>query len=198
MKKITIIAFTIMLLTACKKDINEMPSNSMAQADLSSKTNVGKDKVTVPMKVDLYSSANSASPFLACTLPGVPFSIANSGYFLHGSATHLGVVNSETSIGIDGSCNLSGSTFILSTTTSGQMVAANGDKITYTGNDEIDLNNIIFHGGTTAAITGLWTITGGTGRFEGASGSFQITGIVDVTATGGPAFSITGEGTITY
>ena len=93
---------------------------------------------------------------------------------------------------------MSASTFILSTSTGGQIVADNGDKITYTGNDEIDLNNIIFHGGTTATITGLWTITGGTGRFEDATGSFQITGIVDVTAAGGPAFSITGEGTITY
>ena len=198
MKKITIFVFAIMLLTACKKDINEMPSDTMTQADLASKTNAEKEKVTVPMKIDFYSTVNAASPALACTLPGVPFGIANSGYFLHGSATHFGLINSETSMGLDGFCNLSGSTFILSTTTGGQIVAANGDKITYTGSDEIDLNNIIFHGGTTATITGLWTITGGTGRFEGASGSFQINGIVDVTTAGGPAFSITGEGTITY
>ena len=198
MKKITIVAFTIMLLTACKKDNNEMSSTTAAQANLASKTSDAKTKITRPMKVVLYSSANPASPALACTMPGVPFGITNSGYFLHGSATHLGPINSETSIGIDGSCNLSGTTFILSTTTGGQIVADNGDKITYTGADEIDLNNIIFHGGTTAAITGLWTITGGTGRFDGAEGSFQITGIVDVTAAGGPAFSITGEGTITY
>ena len=195
MKKITIIALAIMLLTACKKD---MSSDTMLSEEIASKANDGKTKVTRPMKIDLYSSADPASPLLTCTLPGVPFGIANSGYFLHGSATHLGLVNSETSIGLDGFCNLSASTFILSTTTGGQIVADNGDKITYTGADEIDLNNIIFHGGTTAVITGLWTITGGTGRFDGASGSFQITGIVDVTAAGGPAFSITGEGTITY
>jgi len=195
MKKITIIAFTIMLLTACKKDIS---SDTMISEEVASKTNAEKAKVTRPMKVVFYSSANPASPALTCTMPGVPFGIANSGYFLHGNATHFGPINSETSIGLDGFCNLSGSTFILSTTTGGQIVADNGDKITYTGADEIDLNNIIFNGGTTAVITGLWTITGGTGRFDGASGSFQINGIVDVTAAGGPAFSITGEGTITY
>jgi len=101
-------------------------------------------------------------------------------------------------MGQDGSCNLSGTTFILLTTTAGQIVAANGDKITYTGSDEIDLNNVIFHGGTTAAITGLWTITGGTGKFAGATGSFKINGVVDVAAAGGPTLRFTGEGTITY
>ena len=195
MRKITVTALVIMLLTACKKD---MPSDTMIPEELASKTNAGKTSVTRPMKVDFYSSANPASPALACTLPGVPFGIANSGYFLHGTATHFGPINSETSMGQDGFCNLSGSTFILSTTTGGQIVADNGDKITYTGADEIDLNNVIFNGGTTGTITGLWTITGGTGRFEGATGSFQITGIVDIAAAGGPSIIFTGEGTINY
>ena len=195
MKKISIFAMAIMLLTACKKEVNSDP---MMQAELASKTNAKSAKVTSPMKINFYSSVNLASPSLTCTLPGVPFGITNSGYFLHGNATHLGLINAETSIGLDGSCNLSGTTFILSTTTAGQIVAANGDKITYTGNDAIDLNNIIFNGGTTAAITGLWTITGGTGRFAGATGSFSIKGTVNVASPQGPTFSITGEGTITY
>lgn len=195
MKKISIFAMAIMLFTACKKEVSSDP---MMQAELVSISNAQNAKATSPMKIDFYSSVNLASPNLTCTLPGVPFGIANSGYFLHGNATHLGLINAETSIGLDGSCNLNGTTFILFTTTGGQIVAANGDKITYTGNDAIDLNNIIFNGGTTAAITGLWTITGGTGRFNGATGSFSIKGIVNVAAPQGPTFSITGDGTITY
>ena len=149
------------------------------------------------MRINFYSSVNLASPSLTCTLPGIPFAIANSGYFLHGNATHFGHINSQTSIGQDGDCNLNDVTHILSTTTAGQIVAANGDKITYTGSDAINLTNV-FIGGTTAPITGLWTITSGTGRFAGATGSFSISGIVNVAAVGGPTFSITGLGTITY
>jgi hypothetical protein len=199
MKKISVFVFAIMLLTACKKDNQEAKSpNAMTPAGLTSKPNAESAKSTRPMKIDFYTTVNAASPPLSCALPGVPFGIANSGYFLHGTATHFGLIDPETSMGGDSYCNLSASTFILSTVTAGQIVALDGDKITYTGNDQIDLNNVIFNGGTTAAITGLWTITGGTGRFEGASGSFTISGIVNVASPGGPTLSFTGEGTITY
>jgi hypothetical protein len=49
------------------------------------------------------------------------------------------------------------------------MAADNGDLLYYTGNDEIDVLNLIAQTGTTGTITGVWTITGGTGRFDGAT-----------------------------
>lgn len=175
MKKITIFILTIMFLSSCKKD----------------------KKVTVPIKVNLTSSVNLASPTLTCTMPGTPFAIANSGYFLHGTVTGVGNIDPNNSMGQDGFCNLSAG-FILATKTSGQIVGPNGDKITYAGDDVIDLNNVIVNGGTTAPISGVWKITGGTGKFAGASGSITISGVVDVSSEGGPTFSITGEGSITY
>lgn len=175
MRKITMFAVAIMLFGACKKD----------------------KKITRPFRVEFHSSVNPGSPLLNCTLPGVPFAIANSGYFLNGNVTNVGNIDPVNSKGQDGFCNLSAA-FILTTRTSGQIAAPNGDKIFYTGDDAIDLNNVIANGGTTAGMTGLWTITGGTGRFAGATGSFTINGTVNVAAEGGPVFSIIGEGTITY
>ena len=169
----------------------------MSSEMLLHKMKIEQTTATRPMKIEFYSSVNESSPSLTCTLPGVPFGIANSGYFLHGNATHIGSISSEYSLGQDGFCNLSPA-FILSTKTSGQIVAANGDKVFYTGDDLIDLNNVILSGGTTATITGLWSITGGTGKFINATGSFTIDGVVNVATPGGPTFKITGKGTITY
>jgi hypothetical protein len=174
MRKIAMFVITIILFTACQKDVK-----------------------TVPIKVDFISSVNPASPALTCTLPGAPFAIANSGYFLRGTVTHLGRIDSIKSKGQDGFCNLSPA-LLLSTKTSGQIVAANGDKINYAGDDVIDLNNVVVNGGTTASITGVWRITGGTGKFTNAAGSININGTVDVAAEGGPTFSIKGEGNLVY
>ena len=77
----------------------------------------------------------------------------------------------------------------------GQLVASNGDRVFYTGADIIDVTNLLTQQGTTGRITGTWTITGGTGRFEGASGSFTIDGVVDFITT---TLDFKAEGTITY
>ena len=137
------------------------------------------------MRVNLHSSVDPSSPTLTCTLPGVPFAIANSGYFMHGQATHFGNIDAVNSKGIDSYCNLNGE-FILTTQTAGQIVAGNGDKITYTGDDAINLQDVVFNGGLTAAFTGLWTITGGTGKYEGASGggTYMYENITDTLAGG--------------
>ena len=196
MKKIATIALSIILLAACRKADVVLPGNG-GQADLVSKTNTQNVAVARPMKIELQSSADPTSPPLSCTLPGIPFGITNSGYFLSGAGTHVGNINSTTSMGIDDFCNLNGS-LMLSTHTSGQIVAADGEKFTYEGNDQINLFDVVVNGATTAPITGLWNITGGTGRFAGASGSLTINGIVDLTTAGGPSLKISGNGTITY
>ena len=193
MKSIKIIALATMFLTACEKDMNDITPGEMEQT--ASSTYSGKVKVTRPFSVNLFTSVdtNPAIPPTPCSgdLPG----FANAGYFLNGTATHTGLIQPSQSRGQDVSCNLSFATALLTTSVAGQIAAANGDLIYYTGNDEINVFGLLTGTSTTGTITGLWTITGGTGRFEGATGSFPISGPVDfVTGT----FSFAGTGTITY
>jgi hypothetical protein len=194
MKKVNIIILAIMLFTACKKE-NEISPTLTVQDDLSSGTNLAKAIITRPFEVNFTTTADTSSsiPPTPCTgdLPG--FAIA--GLFLHGAGTHIGKINPSQSTLQHVSCDLSFTTALLTTVIAGQIASANGDLIFYTGNDEINVFNLLTGGGTTGTITGLWTITGGTGRFTGATGSFSLNGTVDfITST----FIGKGIGTITY
>ena len=75
------------------------------------------------------------------------------------------------------------------------VTAANGDLVYYTGTDVIDVSALLTQTGTTGAITGAWTITGGTGRFAGASGAVSLSVTVDFLSG---TFSATASGTISY
>jgi hypothetical protein len=189
MKNIKIIALAVLVLAGCKKE------NTTVPADLASNSAALKESATRPFEVNFVSSVDTdpTIPPTACSgdLPG----LANAGYFLHGTASHMGQIKAAQSRGQDVSCNLSFATALLYTTVAGQIAAANGDLIYYTGIDTINVYNLLTSSGTTGAITGIWTITGGTGRFVGATGSFSINGLVSFT---GPTLSFTGLGTITY
>jgi hypothetical protein len=193
MKKIKTIALAIILLSACKKDNSEMNIDNKTQADITS--NAARSRATRSFEITFTTTVDTdpSIPPTPCTgdLPG----LANAGVFLHGNATQLGLINSSQSRLQDVSCNLSFTTALLTTTIAGQMTGSNGDKIYFTGNDEINVSNLLTGAGPTGTITGLWTITGGTGRFAGATGSFSINGPVDFATS---TFSGTGAGNITY
>jgi hypothetical protein len=115
-------------------------------------------------------------------------------YFVSGNATHLGNLGASSFLHHD-NCNVDGPTLTLTLSVSGKLYAANGDWIEYTGQDTIDLYNFATHEGPTGPLNGIWTITGGSGKFDGASGSLTVSGLVDFTTLG---FSIVADGTITY
>jgi hypothetical protein len=73
------------------------------------------------------------------------------------------------------------------------FTAANGDKVFTSSNDVLCPTST-----NTFQINGSWTITGGTGRFEDASGTgaFQASGTMTSPTSG--TFSLTTTGTITY
>jgi len=189
MKNIKIIALAVLLVTACKKEDTTEP------AGFTSHKSTAKMIVALPFDVDFHTTVDTdpSIPPTPCSgdLPG----LANAGYFLHGTATHMGLIKPAQSRGQDVSCNLSFATALLYTTVAGQIAAANGDLVYYTGSDTINVYNLLTSSGTTGAITGKWTIIGGSGRFAGATGSFTISGLVDFT---GPTLRFKGKGTITY
>jgi len=186
MKTFSLISLALILFASCQQaDELATPANS--------KTIVERSQQARPFKATLQSSVNPGNPLTECSgdIPG--FAIPD--HFLSGNATHLGLLNSELSTLHHDDCNLSFATATLTTSVSGQLAAANGDLLYYTGEDVINVISLLTATDTTGAIEGTWTITGGTGRFEDASGSFTISGTVDfITGT----FNAKATGTITY
>lgn len=193
MKKLTII-LSLLSFVACKKEPGIAKTDAVSQEQSTNQASA-ENPVTRPFSASLYSSIDPdpSIPPTPCTgdLPG----LANPGHFMHGQVTHLGELNWQQSRLQDVSCNLSFATMQLTTNIRGQFAAANGDLIYYTGNDVFGVANLLLQTGTTGPLQGVWTITGGTGRFEGATGSFTLNGTVSfVTFT----FSFDAVGTITY
>jgi hypothetical protein len=191
MKTIQLIAVAILFTTACKKENDEI---NTAAAGQTQDLNGAKETQQRPFSITLSSSPDAASALTACSGDLQPFAIGD--LFLSGSATHLGQLNAVQSRLHHENCDLSFTTAQLTTGVSGQLVGANGDKIFYTGDDVINVLNLLMqHPELPGTIDGDWLITGGTGRFLSATGYFTISGAVDFATN---TFTATGTGTITY
>ena len=185
MKNLTFIALSILLLAACQTSSDEMVSPGVSPVDQRS-PNPRPFQATLTGTVDFNSAPTPCHEFIP---------IAAFDYAVSGNATHLGNLNASLSILHHDECDLDLDALTLTTVVSGELVAANGDLITYTGVDVIDVFNFVTESGPNGPITGTWTITGGTGRFEDATGSITINGLVDFTTFN---FSVVAEGTITF
>jgi len=191
MKNFVIISLAVTLFTACSKDSADINPGTTDNVT----SNNEKSLVTRPFSASINAVADTdpSIPPTACSgdLPG----FAAPDFILSGTAAHMGQLDIQNSRLHHNDCNLSFSTAQLTTNVSGQLAAANGDLIYYNGDDIVNVINLLTQAGTTGEITGTWTITGGTGRFENATGSFTIDGIVDLV---GNSFSCQCNGTITY
>ena len=185
MKNLSFIVLSFMILAACNSSSDELASPSVSSSQVTE-----RGKKPRPFQANLTGVLNLESAPTACT--GGPIALLD--YFISGNATHLGNLNAASFLHHD-NCNLDLGAMLLSADVSGDLVGANGDKITYTGEDVINVYNFLVEPGPTGSITGTWTITGGTGRFEGATGSFTISGLVDFATLG---FNVAANGTITY
>jgi hypothetical protein len=176
MKKIMNIAAIAALLlgiAACQKDDNSSAKNS------NQGENTLKNVVTRPFNAHstgtiaiVYSEYNECYP----AFPQVQFIGSGTGTHI-GNHTNEGYVCSNSQGGLEG-------TFY------GILTAANGDKIYYSQPDPS-----VFTIDEFGNVTGEFDITGGTGRFEDATGHLNTTGVDDFVNL---TFDIYSEGYITY
>jgi hypothetical protein len=179
MKKTSILVLAILLLTACTKDSSQ---DSLSVENAEAKQNNGK-RVTRPISNSLQSDPDFSLPPLSCSNgPGI-----GGGALIYGNMAHMGkvtgqAVNQACEYMADGRLRL---------TSKDVTIAANGDKIYTEGEIFITIVSA-----TMATITGGSKITGGTGRFAGATGYFIYENMVLDLLTGHESHTAYGE--ITY
>ena len=189
MKKLTIIIAALGLLAACNKQADELASPSSNQNNSTGLRTTRPFQATLSAVVDV----NSTNPPTPCS-DVVP--VAAPDFVLSGNATHLGLINAQLSSLHHELCNLDLATALLTTHVSVDLVAADGSVIHISGDDVVNVAALLTGApNPTGSITGTWTVTGGTGRFNGATGSLTINGTVDLAAN---TFTCNCVGTINY
>lgn len=185
MKNLLFILLSVTLLAACQNSSDELASPG-ASSQISQRSERA-------FHANLTGTIDPNSAPTPCSNTGGTLAVLD--YFISGNATHLGLLNATLSTLHHDECDLNGGTLDLSTSVSGQLVGTNGDLIYYTGLDVVNVFNFLTNSGPDGPLTGTWTITGGTGKFEEASGSFTINGLVNFSNL---SFTVVADGTITY
>jgi hypothetical protein len=170
---IAAIAALLLGLAACQKDDNSSANNS------SQGENTLKNAVTRPFNAHstgtiafVYSEENECYP-----------DFSQVQFIGSGTGTHIGNHTSEWYVCSNPQGGLEGSFY-------GTLIAANGDEIYFSQPDPS-----VFTIDEFGNVTGEFDITGGTGRFEGATGHLNTTGVDDFVNM---TFDIYSEGFITY
>ncbi len=183
MKKLLFISLAILLIAGCQKEMN---SDNKAQNDVLSQTNTATKKQARPLSGDLNNAPVPNAPPVICS-DLFPISGQN---FLYGNVSHMGKLNSG-SLGTAQVCNVTGFDPLSATISYTEVwVAANGDKVF--SNTIIYIVGDTETGGTTGTWTGSGIITGGTGRFDGATGKWDFSN-TRFFADGTSTWSISGE-----
>lgn len=136
-----------------------------------------KAKVAIPLKADLCAVPDMESSLILKPIPGLdpadPSSYITSRMIISGTGSHLGRVDSKESFCVVETFKMifEGGVPFLYQIGIGHMVAANGDSYDYTWWVKASLPKLDYIGGV--------EITGGTGKFEGCSGSADMIGKFD-------------------
>jgi hypothetical protein len=126
-----------------------------------------KEDVVVPMKFWLSIFPVHSTGDIACIPEEAGITLAKYGY-LKGHQTHGGQFIPELSTWEITNCSLSPGLSV--SQVNGTITVANGDSYTW---------NCIMTISVTGSVALDATITGGTGRFDGATGEIVLTGVFD-------------------
>lgn len=183
MKKLLISVTALLLIAGCRKE--KLPTERMAITD-DQPVNIEKVRVERPMFVNFYGTPDITVPPVQC-LPAEYGIILGGGFYIRGTATHVGQVIESESWSRLKYCNMGAGLSSVLTFQAGQITAANGDIMLFKSEDVTSL--------ISGAMGGVVTIVGGTGRFTDATGTIEIKGRVNFT---NGTIAWTGSGKIVY
>ncbi len=163
---IYLFAIAMILFAGCAKDemFDQNPNN----------LELKKAKVPIPVKADFCAIPDMTVPPVSVNIPGQGTQYLPGGMYVTGTCSHMGKVNSEKSY-----CKVETLTFVfedgnpfLLETGTGTMTAANGDSYNITWWVKTSLPSMEYIGEV--------EMSGGTGKFEGCSGTTDMIGSVDL------------------
>ena len=140
---------------------------------------------TTGIGVNSASAADTQVPFHASYSGTAAFTSETTALFTGtGTASHLARSTNENHITVSGPASCPGGFANINVET---LTAANGDTLVLTG----DHDEACPTGPNAVHGTGDWTVTGGTGRFAGATGQGTFDGVADFNR-GTFSFQLTG------
>lgn len=166
-----LIMFFVTLLIAC----NDVPSFEDENVSSDPMFKKGNSEATVTIKSIARLSATSdiSLPLITC-VPEYANVMMHSGGWVSGDCTMLGKVNPDSSTYVRESCELGPGPTQVTIYARGQMMGARGDKYYINIYQVADMATMTFYGHV--------EVNGGTGRFEGATGYFDmIDGVINET-----------------
>ncbi len=164
MKKIMIAIFALCILNSCDKESLDLSSDEFNSSELKSSVDPKTEGVTVPFKSSFYTEQEGDIDFDECFGDFIGLNTQVGG----GNATHLGkfTTRMEFCMNFDDTVP----EFAEYWAVDGVFIAANRDELYFTVSGQVMMYPPGFDPFYVAYFDDPFTFTGGTGRFEGASG----------------------------
>jgi hypothetical protein len=161
-KLLSVFLSSVFILISCTQEVSQTNNFETLKAA----------KVNIPASIDLTVVPDSNSPQIKC-LPVETGIILPEKYGLKGTVDYLDDIDEEKSFVENISCEFIEPSFILEQV-KGTLSSKNGDSFNFTGTVKMDISSALTS--KTVAVEGQLTLTSGTGKFAGMSGSIKTNG----------------------